>query len=397
VTFLLPVILALWMRSVLARRTTAGASGPGGKEGGGRPRFPSSVGTIAVFDLLLLALLVTVAPSATRAALSEHGSWWVERIARAAGGSVENPIVRGARDLFQGLASWIPGAPGGAAPTGRTDGGPEGTGVPRTIDGGRGGGGLALADAGAGPARPAGAEAGAAGVGQGGEVSVVFEKKGSGIVVEATLEGPTGAVKAKMLFDTGATLTTLDHATLVRLGVRESPDDPTAESLTANGVVRRRLVVLDALSLGGARVDRGLAVSVCDVCASGEVVGLLGLNYSRHFLVTLDQDAGKLLLRPNEKARGHLYDIKPFVDMSEARGLWRGPLLTVDLVLHNQSSRPLRNVRLVAETKGEDGKAGRIWGEVKEVPAKTRLPVKLEGLSSVKGAAFSLQLDQADW
>jgi hypothetical protein len=230
----------------------------------------------------------------------------------------------------------------------------------------------------------------------GGEVRVIYEKRGNAIVVPVTLRGSGGSVSAKMIFDTGASLTTINEATLRALGQWVATDDPTVETHTANGVVQRRLTAIESVALGAAHVGGGLAVSICEPCASGDVVGLLGLNVQRHFRVTLDHDAGKLVLAPKSPPVGHLQDILPFVEMKEASGEWQGPLLRVSLALINRSSRALRNVRVAAVIKGE-GKEGRIWGEAKAVPAKDRVPLKLEGLSPVKGKTFQLVVEGAEW
>jgi hypothetical protein len=232
-------------------------------------------------------------------------------------------------------------------------------------------------------------EAGAAG----GEVRVAIQRQSGAVVVPVRLQHGASEVSAKMVFDTGASLTTLNEATLRRLGVAVSPDDATVETHTANGTVRRSLSVIDTLWLGGAQLAGGLTVAVCEPCAQGELVGLLGLNVSGQFRVTLDADA--LVLQPKAE-RSRLGDILPWVELKEASGVWRGPLLTVDLTVENRAPRTLRNVRVAAVVK--DGlKEGRISAEMRELSARGRAPLRVQGLPPVRGSSFLLRLERAEW
>jgi hypothetical protein len=229
-----------------------------------------------------------------------------------------------------------------------------------------------------------------------GEIRVPYKKQGTSIIVPVTLDGPDGSVRVRMLFDTGATLCTLDAVTLRKLGVVLALEDPTIKSYTANGMVRRKITVIDGVSIQGARVS-GVTVTHCDPCATGEVVGLLGLNVLRHFKVTLDDEASQIVLQPKASRAGHLLDIRPFLKLSAAKGTWRGPMLSIQLTVHNQSGRGMRYLKLVAEVKDEQGKIGRIWGEIRNIPPRSKVPMKIEGLSPVKGGRFSLKLERADW
>jgi hypothetical protein len=232
----------------------------------------------------------------------------------------------------------------------------------------------------------------------GAEVRVAFERRGSAIVVPVKLSGAGGqTLEARMLFDTGASITTIDEKTLRALGQLLPPDAPTIETSTANGVVRRSLTVIEGIELGrGALVSGGVTVTLCEPCASGGTIGLLGLNVSRHFTVTLDHEAGQILLKPRALVGGHVLDIQPFVELRDARGSWRGPLLTVELVVESRAPRALRNLRVVAVVK-DGAREGKIWGELKQLPARGRQPLTLQGLPPVKAASFALKLEAAEW
>ena len=333
-----------------------------------------------------------LAPQTTQTTVRAHGSWWVAHLVTLLGGAPDNALVRGADQALGGLADLLPGA--GQAPASAPASGALGEGD---------GGALARAsDGGAAPVPRRGdaatARRGADAALQpppGGVVKLKYEKQGSSIVVPVTLYGPSGAVQVKMLFDTGASITTLDSATLRRLGLSLTLEDPTIETSTANGTVRRKITVIDGAAIKGARVS-GVAVSHCEPCAVREVVGLLGLNVQRQFKVTLDDEASELTLEPRPRRSGHLLDIRPFVKLTQIRGSWRGPQLSVRLQLHNQSRRTLRYLKLAAVVK-RGGKTGQIWGEVRDVPPRAKIPVKLEGLSPLRGERFTLELESADW
>jgi hypothetical protein len=386
-SLVLPSLLASWMRSL--RRGKGGTAEAG--EGSRRIRQPSTLVAIAVANLLLVAGSGLLAPDTVGERLTQHGSWWVERIVHVAGGTPKNPMVQGAQRTAEWLAGVIPG---------RTSAG-KATGAPATSTGD--GAGLAPTDGAVAVVAPplgdsaAMAPDGAAAVVPAGEVRLAFERQGSSIVVPVVLHGPVSPLEAKMLFDTGATLSTLDGATLRRLNVSVPPDSPTVEVQTANGKVRRHITVIDGVTLGGSRVADGVTVSLCEPCAQGDVVGLLGLNVQRQFKVTIDHEASQIVLHPKASSRdGRLLDIRPFLKLDDAKGRWRGPMLTVQVTLRNQSPRAVRYLKLAAEIRQGD-KEGRIWGEQRDIPAGARVPMTIEGLPSVKGGRFQLRAVSADW
>jgi hypothetical protein len=372
----LPAILASWIRGIRRK---------GSREEGKKSPGPRSVSAIAVTNLILLLGGTLLAPSATGASLRRHGAWWVESIADLVGRDRQSPVVQGA----ERACGWVAGLLGSEAEAPAGDAAKTGDGA------------VAAGDAGS-PKVAAAPDSGPDSAPEPpiapGEVRVRFERRGTAVIVPATIHGPTGHVAVKMLFDTGATLTTLDSATLRRVGVSISRQDPTIETHTAAGEVRRSITVVEGVTLGVARISGGVTVSNCEPCARGEVVGLLGLNVLRHFKVTLDNEAGQVVLNPRTKGSpsGDLTDIEPFLNVENPAGVWRGPMLTVTATLHNRSPRRLRFVKVAAVIrKGE--KVGRIWGEVRDVPPRGRAYVRLEGLSPVKGPRFQLKFERADW
>jgi hypothetical protein len=372
-SLLLPLLLALWSRSRARAR--------------GRRGLPAKV-SIALCNLIFVAGAALIGPVQTRRALERHGAWWVAKLSEAVGQPPPNRVVDGSGRLIARLARCLPRSsevPAGevARPSSAREAGlgptPDAAGRP-------------LARHEAGPTADRG-DGGASG----GEVRVAFERHEGALLVPVRLQGrAVEELGAKMIFDTGASLTTLNEATLRRLGVQVGPANPTVEMRTANGVVRRPLAIIEGLRLGEAAPLRGgLTVAVCDPCAQGEVVGLLGLNVSGQFRVTLEAEAGQLLLslKPD---RNRLTDIQPWVEIRGARGLWRGPLLTVDATIENRAPRPLRNLRIAAVVRSGT-REGRIFGELASVAAQGSAPVHLQGLPPITAGSFQLRLEQADW
>ncbi len=122
-----------------------------------------------------------------------------------------------------------------------------------------------------------------------------------------------GEVELPMLFDTGATLTTLSSAALRRVGVEIPADAPEVTLRTANGERSARLVLVPELWLGGFPIQ-GVTVGVCEECADQKVNGLLGLNVSGQFMVTLDTAAHELLFTARP-APDRTIDVQPWLDV----------------------------------------------------------------------------------
>ncbi len=364
VTLLMPLSVALSAR----------------RSGGARRRQPSGKLMVALFNLLLIATLGLAAPTACARAIDAHGSWWVAAAVGLLGMPPTSAPVRASRRVFAGLAAELPGASPARVGTGH-----------RTAPTSR-----PARTAPAPPPPPPPAADPPPAPSPSGPARVKFERRGSSILVPVALRGPTGEVRAKMIFDTGATLSTIDRRTAEQLGIAIDPRDPTIVTHTANGKVRRTLKVVESISVAGARVAGGLAVTICDPCASSRAIGLLGLNFSRHFAVTFDHEGGELVLKPRTKRLSHLYDIRAFVEIKDSRGLRRGPQMTVKATIHNRAGRALHAVRVVALVGGK--RPTKLWTEVPHVPPRGSVPVTLQGLLK-EGAAnsYRLSLDAADW
>jgi predicted aspartyl protease len=226
------------------------------------------------------------------------------------------------------------------------------------------------------------------------ETAVELERKGSSYYVGAKLNG---SVDVSYLYDTGASLTTVDKATLDRLGVQIPPNAATIRTSTANGVVEVPLIVLDSIDVGGARVTGGFTVSQCEPCSDGRKVGLLGLNFSRRYLTTLDEGSKKLRLVPRVDALDHRFDVEPFLQYQGVKGSMRSGAFYVNGAVYNRAPRTANNVKVAAIlVNANDKEIARVSGRIGTIPAGGTTQFQFHGKAPAF-AKFYLELEGADW
>ncbi|HYB11877.1 MAG TPA: TIGR02281 family clan AA aspartic protease [Myxococcota bacterium] len=121
---------------------------------------------------------------------------------------------------------------------------------------------------------------------------IPVQRAGTGMLVQVRLND---RVTAPFLIDTGASDVLVPKAVADELGLGAGPDTRTVRYATANGHVDQPVVMLDAVDLGGARVEK-VPASV----SAGMEVGLLGLSYFNHFTYNIDAAAGIVTLTPND-------------------------------------------------------------------------------------------------
>lgn len=174
----------------------------------------------------------------------------------------------------------------------------------------------------------------------GDQVALPYEGEGRALKIPVAWEGPAGEVEVTMIFDTGATFTTLSPAALARMGVAIPDDAPTLRFHTAGGEREAPLVYLERVWVGGFSVE-GVTVGVCADCASDDSVGLLGLNVSRRFLVTVDQARQELVLEPRREVRDSTSDIRPWVRLAATATRFADGRVEVVVDLDNDGPRDL--------------------------------------------------------
>jgi hypothetical protein len=126
-------------------------------------------------------------------------------------------------------------------------------------------------------------------------MSEPFNASAGLILVKAKISGPTRTAIATLVLDTGATVTSLNGTVLRFVGY--DPDAATDfVSTTTGSIVKRvpRLMVNRLSALGQHAI--GLRVVAHDLPTVAAVDGLLGLDFYRKFLLTIDFRAGQIAL-----------------------------------------------------------------------------------------------------
>lgn len=122
-----------------------------------------------------------------------------------------------------------------------------------------------------------------------------FRAKQGPILVEVEVVGPVGNANLKLVLDTGATTSLINLATVLYLGF--DPGQPTqhVRMTTGSAVEVVPVVVLTRLSaLGQHRF--GFPVIAHALPASSAVDGLLGQDFLRDQVLTIDFRAGRMTL-----------------------------------------------------------------------------------------------------
>jgi clan AA aspartic protease (TIGR02281 family) len=171
------------------------------------------------------------------------------------------------------------------------------------------------------------------------EIALHYDGAGRRLSVDVGFVHQGKTVHATMMLDTGATYTTLPLATLAELGVVPSPDDPTIVLHTANGEREAQVVLLDAVDLGGLRIE-GVAVATCEACASPDTDGLLGLNITGNFNLTIDADRREIVFAARNDENRRL-DVTPFTDLAASLSRYPGGRMEVEVRLKNIGPRPV--------------------------------------------------------
>jgi hypothetical protein len=149
-------------------------------------------------------------------------------------------------------------------------------------------------------------------------IVVDFDPDEPGIYLSVELEGLGGRRKQlAYLFDSGASFLTITNANARELGIEIPADAPRIEFHTAAGMRSSPMIQLPALTVGEVRIA-GLAVSICDPCATSRGAGLLGLNVIREFVIQTDYQTSQMRLLPRvyESRANRAYDITPMLELA---------------------------------------------------------------------------------
>jgi hypothetical protein len=174
------------------------------------------------------------------------------------------------------------------------------------------------------------------------QIALPYEGDGRRMSVEIAVQHGGRSQEIQLLLDTGATYTTLPAALLAELGVHPRPEDPVITLHTANGEREARIVLLDKLWLGDLQMQ-GVAIATCDVCASEDNLGLLGLNVTGGYNLNIDADRQEVVFTRRADYSRHL-DVKPFVDVGATVTRLPGRV-TVVARLQNNAPRAIASAK----------------------------------------------------
>jgi hypothetical protein len=126
-------------------------------------------------------------------------------------------------------------------------------------------------------------------------MSFPFNPQQGLIVVRVGVVGPSGSAVLRLALDTGATGTAIDTGLLVSLGYDPSLATTLVRVTTGSGVAFAPLLtVLKLSALGHDHVN--FPVLCLALPPSASVDGLLGLDFLRGRILTLDFQAGQITL-----------------------------------------------------------------------------------------------------
>ena len=146
------------------------------------------------------------------------------------------------------------------------------------------------------------------------DIVIPYQTIGNSIIVPVTFQGRR-TVELPMLFDTGATLTTLDASSMRQAGLSIAANAPILTTQTAAGPQRSPVTLIDAVSIGGHSVPF-VTISRCEPCSDEQTRGLLGMNVSGRFLITIDTINQQLTLRPREG--GQTKDVEAWLELASS-------------------------------------------------------------------------------
>jgi clan AA aspartic protease (TIGR02281 family) len=183
-------------------------------------------------------------------------------------------------------------------------------------------------------------------------VQIPYEGDERSLRVRVDIDGPTEGERFDMIFDTGATYTTMTRDALQAIGVAIPDDAPIVSLRTANGEIRAPLVLVDAFWLGDAVVE-WITVAVCDGCAVPPSIGLLGLNVSKQFRVSLNHDRKRIELRDRRRSADRALDISQWLEIqSRAARSWSGSV-ALELTGRNQSQHEIESAVIDLDCNGD--------------------------------------------
>ncbi len=229
------------------------------------------------------------------------------------------------------------------------------------------------------------------------DAGVPFTFEQGSISVDVELHAPGKTLDVRMVLDTGASLTTISPDTAMRLGISPGPGSPLLNVMTASGEASYPLVMISSLKVGGKSVGP-LAVAVCEPCAVNNKVGLLGLNFTQHFQMIIDNKTSRIRIREVDSWVDQKDEVEPFLQVMNLVGQEQGDLLNLHARMGNRA--PFGMQDLVFEVTLVDA-SERVLNtrriNVEKLHAGENRDFSVAIAAHPDTAAFRIQLQQAFW
>jgi len=144
---------------------------------------------------------------------------------------------------------------------------------------------------------------------------VELRRKGGVYEVDVTFNGK---VTVPMVFDTGASFTTISSELASRIGLKPQASDQSVELHVADGgVIKAKLMTIPSVRVGKFTVDN----AVCAVMPPGkaEIPLLLGQSFHRHFTYKFTPESGQLVLSRVESLEPRAKSTRPRTKTTKAK------------------------------------------------------------------------------
>ena len=122
-----------------------------------------------------------------------------------------------------------------------------------------------------------------------------FNRDTLSIILDAVVHGPSGKQRVTMVLDTGASNCMISQNVAMKIGYDNFEGSEFIDVQSASGFIRSPKIMVEGMDVFGSIV-KDIDVIVHDLPKGTFVDGLIGLNFLKHFRLTLDFPNGKLIM-----------------------------------------------------------------------------------------------------
>jgi hypothetical protein len=136
----------------------------------------------------------------------------------------------------------------------------------------------------------------------------------------------------------------------------------------------------------------GVTVGVCEECADEKTAGLLGLNVSGQYLVTVDTVRKEVVFQAREGVQDRLVDIAPWLKIKATARLYPDERVEVDVRADNASNRGVESADVGIHC-GEEA----FVAHLSAIPAGSGASTTTALPRGTNCAEYTVSLDHAYW